>query len=137
MSNLLSLPLLSMTVQTGNNEDWIESVKYVAPEEGMSDDDPAAPQVDLRGITFEMEVRRTADDHEVILSASTDDGTLSIGAPPNYGYLIWNIPVETMKLKRAGNYVADVVGRDDQFSRRVIAMDLTLIEGVTKWPSPA
>lgn len=137
MSNLLSLPLVQVTVQTGNQEDWIDVLKYVAPPVGMEPDDPTAPQVDLRGITFEMEVRRVPTDHEVVLSATTDDGTLSIGAAPNFGYLIFNLPVEIMKTQVAGQYVADVIGRDEHYARKCIQMDLTVIEGVTKWPSPA
>jgi len=137
MSNLLALPFVQMSVQTGNNEDWIDALKYVSPPTGMDPEDPAAPQTDLRGITFEMEVRRSRDDHEVIISATTADGSLSVGAAPNYGYLIFSIRSEVMRSKRAGDYVADVVGRDDQYARRVIDMDLTIVEGVTKWPSPA
>src|ERR1700744_5037582 len=96
MTNVLALPLVQVTALTGNNEDWIDSLLYVAPAEGQ---DPAlAPQVDLRGIEFDMVVRVNPGDAEVILAASTVDGTLSIGTPPNYGYLFINISRETMKL---------------------------------------
>jgi hypothetical protein len=137
MSNLLSLPLLLLTVQTGNNEDWIDAIKYVAPPEGMLPEDPTAPQVDLRNILFEMEVRRAPDDHEVVLSATTADGTLSVGAPPDVGFLIFYIQSDGMKAMPAGNYVADVIGRDTQYSRKCIEISLMIVEGVTKWPSPA
>jgi len=135
MSNVLALPLVQITVQVSNNEDWIDSIKYV---EGTDPTDPSAPQVDLRGITFQMEIRRSAEDAEVILGASTDDGSLSIGAPPNFGFLIIHIAEEEMKTKAAGNYVGDIVATGDGYARTVIQItQLTIVEGVTKWPSPA
>jgi hypothetical protein len=137
MSNLLALPLVQLSIETGNNEDWIDAIKYVAVAEGVLPEDPAAPQVDLRGILFEMEIRRNADDREVIISASTADGTLSVGAPPNYGYLIFFIQYDTMEHVPPGSYVGDVIGRDEEFVRKFIQMDLTVVEGITKWPSPA
>ena len=82
-------------------------------------------------------MRRSPTDHEVILSATTADGSLSVGASPNFGFLIINIPVTTMREKQAGQYVGDIVGHDEQYSKVVIQLDLTIVEGVTKWPSPA
>jgi hypothetical protein len=135
MSNILALPLIQIVVQTGTQEDWIDAIKYVVVT--TIPDDPNAPQVDLRGIEFEMEVRRSAEDHEVVLSATTKDGSLSIGVPPDYGYLIFYVQSDVMKTIIAGSYVADIVGRDELYTRKVIEMSLTIIEGVTKWPSPA
>jgi hypothetical protein len=134
MSNLLALPLIQLTVQTGNQEDWIDTIKYVAP---TVVDDPNPPQVDLRGIDFELEIRRSASDHEVVLAATTEDGSLSVGTPPDYGYLVIYIKSEKMKTRLAGEYVGDIIGRDDRYARKVIELGLTIVEGVTKWPSPA
>ena len=124
-TNLLSMPLVQLTVDTGTNEDWLDSLKYVVSE---ADDD----QLDLRGIEFAMEVRRSAPDNEVILRASTSDGKLHIGAPPDYGFLIISIPVEEMKYKRPGVYVADIVGSDGEYVRVCITIALTIVEGVTR-----
>jgi hypothetical protein len=131
-TNILALPLITMSVETGNNEDWIDSLKFVVEEEGGTID--TYPQLDLRGIHFEMEIRRSATDHEVVLDASVDDGTLSIGVPPDFGFLIINLPVEQMKTQDAGNYVGDVIARAEGFYRVCIRVNLTIIEGVTKWP---
>jgi hypothetical protein len=131
-TNILALPLVTMTVETSNNEDWIDSLKFLVEEEGVPIED--LDQLDLRGIYFEMEVRRSAADHEVVLYATTDDGTLAIGLPPNFGFLIINIPVAQMKTKDAGVYVGDIVARADGLYRVTIRMTLTIIEGVTKWP---
>ena len=133
MSNLLALPLIALTIETGNNEDWIDSIVYVVDTEGMTPED--SPQLDLRGITFEMEVRRNAGDAEVIVAASTASGSLRIGDPPNYGFLLFNLLLPDMQRIRAGSYVADVTGRDGQNVRRVISISqLTIVEGVTKQP---
>jgi hypothetical protein len=135
MSNLLALPLIHLDVQTGTHEDWIDAIKYIV-DTGIADD-PTAPQVDLRDIDFEMEIRRSANDHEVVLSATTQDGSLSVGSPPDYGYLVFYIKSSVMKPIVAGSYVGDIVGRDELYARKIIEMSLTIVEGVTKWPSPA
>jgi hypothetical protein len=93
-----------------------------------------ADQLDLRGIVFEMEIRHSADDHEVVLAASTESGSLQIGMPPDFGFLIINIPLVEMRNIRAGTYVGDIVGRDEQFTRVIARIELTVIEGVTKSP---
>jgi hypothetical protein len=135
MSNLLALPLVRMTVATGNNEDWIDAIKYIVPSAIV--DDPNPPQVDLRGIDFEMEIRRSAEDHEVVLSANSQDGSLAIGSSPDVGYLIIYITADIMKMQIAGDYVGDIVGRDELYARKIIELTLTIVQGITKWPSPA
>lgn len=136
MTNILSIPLTRMTVQTGNNEDWIESIKYVVDDgTGIATDDPAAdmlPQLDLRGIAFEMEVRHKRTDHEVVLTASTANRRLGVGPFPNFGFLLLGVSIDDMKLQTAGTYVADVVASDDTYARKVIEMDLSIVEGVTR-----
>jgi hypothetical protein len=129
MSNLLAMPLCSLVIETGNNEDWIDSIKFVIDV----DEDPQ-PQLDLTGIDFEMEVRRTPDDVEVILAASTANGTLMIGDAPDTGFLIIQVPLADMKDKKAGKYVADIVGMDGEFTRAVAQIELVILEGVTKKP---
>lgn len=131
-TNVLSLPQVSLTVQTGNNEDWIDSIKFLVEDPETTPD--LYPQLDLRGIRFEMEIRRSVSDHEVVMSASVDDGTLAIGIPPDYGFLIINIPRAIMHNQLAGGYVGDVIASADGFNRVCLQMNLTIFEGVTKWP---
>jgi hypothetical protein len=129
MTNLLAIPLVKLGIEAGNNEDWVDSIKYVVNTGAL---DP--PQLDIRGITFEMEIRREAAAHEVVLSATTADGTLSTGAPPDVGFLIFSLPLVQMQSLAAGTYVGDVTGRDEQYTRVIAQISLTIIEGVTKQP---
>ena len=129
LTNLLAMPLVNLVVLTGNNEDWVDSIKFVIDDgSGL----PELPQLDLTGIVFEMEVRRQVPDSEVVLRASTADGTLAIGEPPNYGFLLINIDHEFMKIIRPGDYVGDIVGRDADTIRRCIGIDLEIALGVTR-----
>lgn len=130
-TNLLALPLLSLTIETGNSEDWIESIKYVVDLESGAD--PSTfPQVDLRGIDFEMEVRRTSKGHEVVINASSEDGSIAIGEPPDFGYLIINVGFAEMRQLQAGQYVGDIRGKDDKYTRICIQIDLTIFDGITR-----
>jgi len=126
-TNLLALPLTHVKFEVGNNEDWIDTLAYLV----RSDSTPL-PQMDLRGINFLLEVRRSAEDYEVILSASTADGSLYVGSPPNVGYLIWYVPLSVMQYIAAADYVGDVVGSDGEFERTVMTLDLTVREGISK-----
>lgn len=128
VTNILAIPLITLTVQVRNNEDWIDSLKYVVS------DAVDAPQLDLRGIDFELEVRRSAEDHEVILNATIKDGTLAIGLPPDFGFLMITIPYSIMKTKEPGVYVADIRAKADGFVRICAYMNLTILEGITKSP---
>jgi hypothetical protein len=131
-TNILALPLVTMDVVTGNNEDWIDAVTYVVSDGTESPDVTTLPQMDLRGIQFDMEVRRRPTDHEVILEAATWNQRLQLGAFPNYGYLIIAVPIDQMKTKMAGAYVADVIANDGVYAKKTIQMNLTIVEGITK-----
>jgi hypothetical protein len=126
-TNLLAMPLVNLTVITGTNEDWIDSILFLA-DDGSGD----PPQLDLTGISFAMEVRHTTPEHEVVIRASTADGTLMVGVPPNYGYLLIKIPHELMLTVVPNQYVADIVGWDDVSQRRCITIDLEVAYGVTR-----
>jgi hypothetical protein len=132
MTNILALPLTQMSILTGNNEDMVESVLFQVGGTGSPTLGVAPEQLDLRGIDFNMHVRRSATDHEVVMTASTDDHTLSVGAFPNYGFLLFAIPVDTMLLRAPGAYVADVVATADGSTRRCLVIDLSIVEGVTR-----
>jgi hypothetical protein len=125
------MPLIDLQVQTSNNEDWIDSIVYYV-DTGVS---PPTDQLDIRGIIFEMEIRRSATDHEVVLSASTANGTLQVGMPPDFGYFLFQIPVTQMLIMRAADtYVGDIVARDMFFTRQIMTVELTVTEGITKQP---
>lgn len=130
-TNILALPLAFVTIETSNNQDWIESFKYVV-DDGSADVE-SMPQLDLRGIAFELEVRRTRDDHEVLIHATSENLKLTIGAFPNYGFLLLEVPVDEMIVRTPGNYVADIVAKDGDFVRRVMDITLIIDDGVTKW----
>ena len=129
MSNLLAMPLVELGVTTSNNEDWIDSILYL-----VQTTDPVQPQLDIRDITFDMEIRRSALEHEVMLSASTMNSTLKVGAPPDFGYLIFNVPVTKMQHLIAGVYVGDITSRDGFYTRQIATITLTIIDGITIQP---
>jgi len=129
LSNILALPLVTVSFVTGTNEDWLDAIVYfVADAEGNQSDQ----QLDIRGISFEMEIRRAAPDHEVILHATTEDGTIAFGFPPDVGYLLINVSHESMATREPGQYVGDIVARDAGFVRRVIEFDIDILEGITR-----
>jgi hypothetical protein len=131
MSSLLTLPLVTIEIETGTNEDWLESIVYL-----VGGNDPATfPQTDLRGIQFDMEVRRQVEDNEVLIRASTeDDSGLSIGEAPNYGFLLIGISHDQMMVLNEGTYVADIIGSDLYNVRRCITITLDVVEGITRPP---
>jgi hypothetical protein len=132
-TNVLALPLIAAAISTGNNEDWVDSFKFVVDDgTGLAVD--AMPQLDLRGIIFEMEVRRAVGDSEVVLAASTVSGSLFVGQPPDFGFLVINVLLAEMQNMLAGTYVADIIGRDNFNQRVAIQIDLTIFEGITIRP---
>lgn len=128
-TNALSLPLTVLDIETGTNEDWAESLVYLVD----STDPIAGPQLDLRDIRFRMHVRRVPPESEVILQGSTEDGKLSVGVPPDYGFLIISVPASEMRTKIPANYVGDILAYDGVTERVIIQFNLTIIHGVTRW----
>jgi hypothetical protein len=127
MSNVLAIPKAHASILTGTNEDWVDCLCYLSGSD-------TGPQMDLRGISFEMEMRRQPPDHEVILHIGTDVslGGISIGAVPNTGYLIFYVPEAMMEQIQPGAYVGDVRAFDTQFERVVLNIDFTIVQGVTR-----
>jgi hypothetical protein len=129
-TNVLALPLAQATIVTNNNEDWIDSFDYRV---GPPVDDPStAPPLDLTGIKFTMMARRQPDDAEVIVLASTEQGTIMIGPPPDSNFLIIDVPLATMRTRAPGIYVADMVAADEVYQRTIMQIELTIIDGITK-----
>jgi hypothetical protein len=127
MTNVLALPLAHLTIEVANNEDWIDTLVFM-----VSDSGPPLEQLDLRGISFEMHLRRQPQIHEIVLAASTLDRTLFIGSPPNVGYLIFYVQKETMKTLWPGRYVGDIVASDDSFERVCLTVEMEILEGITR-----
>jgi hypothetical protein len=125
-TNILAIPLVNANVETGTNEDWFDSIVYL-----IDQTDPQQ-QLDLRGISFELEVRRAAPDHEVILSATTEDLRITTAPPPDYGYLIINVPMTEMLTKFPGNYVGDIRAVADGHYRVTVQFTMTIFEGITR-----
>lgn len=130
MSNLLAIPLIKIVVNTGNNEDWIDPILFLVSD--AAPDTTPENQLDLRGIKFLMEVRRDTPAHEVVITASTENGMILIGDMPDYGFLIINVPIEEVRPNPPGKYVADIVGDDGVNDRVCVQIDLTIVDGVTK-----
>lgn len=130
-TQILALPVAHAIIETGNNEDWVDTILFVI-DNGTGDPNSMA-QLDLRGIDFVMEIRRQAADNEVIIQASTFENTMAIGAQPNFGFLIIYVPLdEVMQYKSPDQYVGDITAMDGSFTRRIMTIDLTIIEGVTR-----
>jgi hypothetical protein len=126
-TNVLALPLAHVVIEAANNEDWIDTLVFM-----VSDSGPPLEQLDLSGIAFEMHLRRRPEIHEIVLDASTLDRTLFIGSPPDFGYLIFFVPRETMQTLWAGKYVGDIVARDADFERVCLTVEMTVLEGITR-----
>lgn len=126
------MPLVTLNVQTGTNEDWVSAIRYTVDPATIDPPPLEPPQLDLRGIRFEMEVRPTVPSHDVVITASTDDGSLTIGFEPDYGFFLFRVPHETMRQQFPGTYAGEVRGTDAFGTRRVIVVDLEIVEGVVR-----
>lgn len=131
-TNLFAMPLVTMTVQTGANEDWVSAIRYTVDASTMDPPPLEDPQLDLRGIRFEMEVRPTVPSHDVVITASTDDGSLTIGFEPDYGFFLFRVPWAVMQKQFPGHYAGEVRGTDAFGTRRVIVVELEIVEGVVR-----
>lgn len=127
MTNVLALPLAHLIIEVSNNADWIDTLVFM-----VSDSGPPLEQLDLRGVDFEMHLRRRPEIHEIVLDASTKARTMFVGSPPDVGYLIFYVPRDTMQTLWAGKYVGDIVARDADFERVCLTVEMTVIEGITR-----
>jgi hypothetical protein len=125
--NVLAIPLAHIVFDAWTNEDWVDSIVVM-----VIDEDGSEKQMDLRGTKFEIMLRRRPPDNEVILGGSSLTGTLTVGVAPNWGHLIFYFSRVVMGRLWPGNYVGDVIARDNRFERTVFTVDLNLIQGVTR-----
>ena len=73
MSNILTVPLITMRVATSNDSDWRMSFAVTIP-----DDDAVQQPVDLRDIMFLLRVWRLSGGHEIFLSSEDDMDAVTI-----------------------------------------------------------
>ena len=132
-TNILALPLASMQIESGTDEDWVDSIVWLV----NSTDPISGPQLDLRGIDFAMQVRRAPPEHEVIINASTVYGGLLFASPPDYGYLIIEIPKSIMTEVLPETYVGDIVAFDAFHTRVCVQFSLNVVQGITRGNVPA
>jgi hypothetical protein len=126
-TNILALPLAHIIFDVSNNADWVDSLVVLVSDSGTPPE-----QMDLRGIAFEMHLRRRPELPEIVLSASTADNTLLVGSPPDVGYLLFYVREETMRSLWQGQYVGDIRASDGNFERIFLTVDLTILEGITR-----
>lgn len=124
-TNILAMPRVLVTIITGTNEDWIDSLKYVL-------DDVGTP-LDLTGIDLEMEIRKTPPDADVVITAnSLTDGYISVGGE-NSNMIVISVPLAIMKEVPANGYVGDIIAKADGYQRRVVQITELLVErGITR-----
>lgn len=118
-TNLLILPLVSLTIAVGTNEDWIDGLAFY---------DNAMNALALDGIAFKMTLRHVVDEATAPITASTGEGSLlTSGNRFNF-----NVPVATMGIVPPAAYVMDVVGMADGHQRIIMQGQVTVFEGVTR-----
>jgi hypothetical protein len=128
-TNVLAFPLAHVVFEVANNEDWIDTFVVL-----VSDSGPPLEQMDLRGIAFDLTLRRRPELNEIVLAASSStlDQRLFIGSPPDVGYLIVYVPEAAMRDLWPGQYVGDIVASDASFQRVALTLDVTVLEGITR-----
>jgi hypothetical protein len=131
----MMIPRFELSVETGNNEDWIDIIQYYWRAQFL---DYMVPdeQIDLRAFTFDMHLRREPRDREIIVEATTINQRLSIGAEPNIGTLCIYVPEHVMEIKIPGEYVGDIRARTKNFTRVIMNVTLTLRNGLTRLAFP-
>ena len=124
-TNILLLPVVILTIETSTNADWLDGLEYqTAPVDG----DP----IDLTGIAFEMEMRSSPPVATVVLRAATDNGLIRVYA--NTWQFI--VPAPVMGLVPPGDYVFDLLGRADGFTRNLVQAQVTVDLGITRSDVP-
>lgn len=131
MTQILNLPLLAFPVSTGTNEDWTDAWAYA---------DASGNPISGAGITLNMMLRRSADDTEAQVVASSVAGPL--GGLPLNGSLSWGgtgmniitlaIPDDTMGRIAPGSYVGEVQAVAEGYAKTIAAIDVTVVQGVVR-----
>ena len=114
------LPLIDLQFEVGTNEDWVDSIELL-------DEDGVTP-LDLTGIAFRLQVRKTAPDHTVLIDASTAAGSLLVGN----GVVGLYVLEDTMHGVPPGDYVLDIVGEKAGRTARLATGTVKVLQGVTR-----
>jgi hypothetical protein len=120
-TNILQLPVVILAIETETNTDWLDGLEY------QTDDTPPEP-IDLTGIAFEMEMRTSPPVATVVLRAATDNGLIRVYA--NTWQLL--VPAKTMALIPPGDYVFDVLGHADGYTRNLVQATCRVDLGITR-----
>ena len=114
-----------MIIETVTNSDWLDGLEYWT-------DDSHAQNIDLAGISFEMEMRAAPQFATVVLRASTDNGFIRVYAN-SWQFLI---PSTMMMSMPPGLYVFDMLGRADGYTRNLVQATVQVDLGITRTDSP-
>jgi hypothetical protein len=121
-SQLLYLPVCVLVAEAANNADWLDGLEYWdAPP-------PAGNPIMLDGISFTLEMRSAPPAATVVLQASTVNGFLKVY--DNTWQL--SVPAATMQLVPPGDYVFDLLGMADGYTRNLVQATVTIDLGITR-----
>jgi hypothetical protein len=120
-TNILYMPQVAMDMTIANNADWLDGLEYWDLQ------NPAQP-IDLTGITFDMEMRSAAPVATVVLNASTINGLIRVYA--NTWQFV--VPSNVMMLVPPADYVFDLLGRADGYTRNLVQATVTVLLGITR-----
>jgi hypothetical protein len=121
-SNLLYLPTVALVCEQSNNADWLDGLEY------WDADPPAGNPIDLAGIWFALEMRAAPPAATVVLQATTDNGFLRTYS--NTWQLL--VPAPTMALVPPGDYVFDLLGMADGYTRNLVQATVAVDLGITR-----
>jgi hypothetical protein len=124
-TNILFLPVVGMEMFTSTNADWLDGLEYRT-------DDPVPVPIDLTGIAFDMEMRTAPPVATVVLHASTENKLIRVYS--NTWQLL--VPSKTMLLIPPGDYVFDLLGRADGYTRNLVQAVVTVQLGITRTDMP-
>jgi hypothetical protein len=120
-TNILYMPPVVMDMTIATNSDWLDGLEYW---------DLQTPQqpIDLSGIEFEMEVRVNPPAATVVILASTGNGLIQVYSNT------WSlkVPATIMALIPPADYVYDLLGRADGYTRQLASGSITAMLGITR-----
>jgi hypothetical protein len=129
---LLSLPVLRVTIETADNEDWLDSIGYVTPP---TDPLPGTP-IPLDGISLRYTVRTSADDIGNLLYATTDNGLIQILPADSVSTVnsVWMLAIYAGLFPGfllPGSYVHEMQGVVGNNTRTIMTGTLVVDKGVS------
>jgi hypothetical protein len=121
-TNILYLPVVVLAITTETNADWLDGLEYwdAPPPDGQP--------IDLDGIDFAMEMRTSPPVATVVLRATTANGLIRVYA--NTWQLI--VPAQIMQGIPPADYIFDVLGFADSYTRSLVQAQVSVLEGVTR-----